>query len=272
MEEKESIQKEGVLWIRFKGDYLGTRSIPIYELGQVLISLQQIVYKTYLYNKGHLESHRLTNHEREKLALQISYHEKGSDIYGITSFLSDPIISTILIDLLKAMGVYAVGKLIGILKKRKPEKDELSKLPADRLHSAFIFEQVHNIFKRIQSIGKISAIEMSIKYDNKSFKIELNTDTKKDVRALRNETILGEKEEIIEGTVTRLYLREKIVYVLTEDDIHVKIKLTKDDFENIRINATVDKTIRFKKVRQKFRFGMESLKTDEYEAESAKII
>lgn len=271
MEKNQLTQKEGVLWIRFIGDNLETRSIPVYELGQVLISLQQIVYKTYLYKKGRLESRGLTKDEREQSALQISYHEKGSDIYGITSFLSDPTVNTILMEMLKAMGVYAVKKLIDILKKKKPEKKDLKELPADRLHSAFIFEQVLNIFKRLESTGKISAIEISIKLGTESFKIELKTDTKKNVRDLRDETILGEKEEIIEGTVTRLYLRQKIVYVLTEDDVHVKVKLTEDHFRNIRFNATLDKTVKFT-VRPRYRFGMERLKTDEYEAESVEII
>ena len=271
MEKNQLTQKEGVLQIRFIGDNLETRSIPIYELGQVLISIQQIVYKTYLYKEDCLESRGLTRQKREQLALQISYHEKGSDIYGITSFISDPIVSGILVEVLKAMGVYAVRKLINILKKRKPDKKELEELPAARLHSAFIFEQVLNIFKRIKSIGNISVIEMSIKHGMESYKIELKTDTKKNVRDLRNEIILGENEEIIEGIVTRLYLIPKIAYVLTEDDIHVKIKLTVDDFDKIRSIDNFDKAIKFI-VRPKYRFGMERLKTDEYEAESVEII
>jgi len=42
-------QQESLLWLRFIGDDLNIKSLPIYELGTVLIAFQQIVNKAYLF-------------------------------------------------------------------------------------------------------------------------------------------------------------------------------------------------------------------------------
>jgi hypothetical protein len=42
-----SIEDETLIWLRFEGEGLDIRGVPVYELGEVLIALQRIVHKAY---------------------------------------------------------------------------------------------------------------------------------------------------------------------------------------------------------------------------------
>lgn len=261
-------EKEGVLWIRFVGKNLERRSIPIYELGQILISLQQIINKAYLYKKNRIESSGLKDDEREKLALQLFDHKKGSDIYGISQFLSDSsesdLLKTLFVDGIKALNGFSERKLIDILKKKKPTEDELKALSMDQLFLALIFVQVLNIFKRIDAIGGIDSIEISTTYNKENYNVLLNYSTKDEARELQKAVFLGEKEEVIEGPVIRLHIIPSMVVVPTKRG-NVKIYLSSDDFKRIRREAERDAEIKFI-VKPRYRFGMEKIRTEEYEA------
>ncbi|MBK9990838.1 MAG: hypothetical protein IPP19_08935 [Verrucomicrobia bacterium] len=80
-----------LLSIRFVGESLNTRGVPIYDLAQSLISIQRIIHKSYLATEGRLsDSPMATKAEREKLALRIGERKRNSDEYGLIAFLSDP--------------------------------------------------------------------------------------------------------------------------------------------------------------------------------------
>jgi len=40
-----------IIWLRFIGEDLDLKALPIYELGSVLVALQRIIHKAYLYEK-----------------------------------------------------------------------------------------------------------------------------------------------------------------------------------------------------------------------------
>ena len=269
MELNQLKKQEGVLWLRFKGENLEKRSIPIYELGQILISIQQIVTKAYLYDKKRMDAHAISNKKREELALQLAYHEKGSDLYGFTSFVGTIVgnehFIKIIMSIITALTGYGAERLISIIKKKRPSKKELDELPGDRLLSAFIFSQVYNIFKRIDAIGSIKNIEISTKIKKKIHKVELTIDTKNAVRALQEVNFLGGKEEEkeIKGVVTRLNMKKNVVRVETEPH-DVNIKLTNEDFRAIRLSRRKFVECRFI-ARPEYRFGIEKLKTNDYE-------
>jgi hypothetical protein len=54
MEDKMR-KDEPALWIKFSGELLDLRSIPIYELGDTLVAIQRIIHKTFLHNEERLQ-------------------------------------------------------------------------------------------------------------------------------------------------------------------------------------------------------------------------
>src|SRR6266542_2786603 len=107
--------EDTLLRLRFVGAELESKSVPIYELGQTLISVQRIVNKSYLFKDKRLESGgQLTDDEQLGLSLQIGTREKGSDIYGLIPFLTDPmaveLVKTALAESIKAISAYASKK------------------------------------------------------------------------------------------------------------------------------------------------------------------
>jgi len=118
---------DAILSIKFDGQDLASRSLPIYELGSTLISLQRIVNKAALFTDGELDSGiQLAPKKRESLALQICQHKKGSDLWGLAPYLSDPVLGPIWQNLI-ALSLAAVGHytLRKIGKHREPEKTQL---------------------------------------------------------------------------------------------------------------------------------------------------
>ncbi|MGB1250603.1 MAG: hypothetical protein ACPG8W_08340 [Candidatus Promineifilaceae bacterium] len=67
------------LILQFDGSRLNVETMPIYELGEVLIATQRIVHKAYLDNDSRPFGSKVTRQERKDLALQISSRKKGSD-------------------------------------------------------------------------------------------------------------------------------------------------------------------------------------------------
>jgi len=72
------MKEEPSLWLKFSGEDLDVRSIPIYELGDTLVAVQRIIHKTFLFENDRLKKHaQLTQEERRRLSLQISESING---------------------------------------------------------------------------------------------------------------------------------------------------------------------------------------------------
>ena len=118
MDDSVSREKdEPTLWLKFSGELLDVRSVPIYELGDTLIALQRIVYKASIQSNNRLNKYaQLTQDERKRLALQIAGKEKSSDLYALVPFMADAAVRQYLISLLKmslgALGRYALKSVI----------------------------------------------------------------------------------------------------------------------------------------------------------------
>jgi hypothetical protein len=61
------MKEEPSLWLKFSGEELDVRSIPIYELGDTLIAVQRIIHKTFQFENGRLKKGvQLTQAERKR--------------------------------------------------------------------------------------------------------------------------------------------------------------------------------------------------------------
>ena len=93
------------------------RGVPIYELGKSLVAIQRMVHKARMLEKRN-EARRpfLTFDERAEFALPIADRRRGSDDYGLTAFLTNPITSNAIGNyiawIMGALSAYAVRSVL----------------------------------------------------------------------------------------------------------------------------------------------------------------
>jgi hypothetical protein len=116
--------KEPSLWLKFSGEELDVRSVPIYELGDTLVAIQRIIHKTFLFENDRLKKRaQLTQDERQRLSLQISERRKSSDLYALVPFAFDPALQQYLLSLLKVgldtLAKYALKSVLSDTSKQR---------------------------------------------------------------------------------------------------------------------------------------------------------
>ena len=265
------------LWIKFYGSSLDVNSIPIYDLAEVLTAIQRIINKMYLFNKNQLlKGHRLKNDEKNSLSLQLSKHEKGSDLYGLTTFLSEPFVSEIVIPLLLdglvALGAYAVRKVV---KKRKTndhnnqkENENLQNNINPQMPPGLIYPQVSGIVTRIGQKSEINIIEIFTDADNQ-IPIRFNSKIKEYVKNIKDEYFLG-VDQVISGKIRSLHIPTKTAVIRRSQNNFVKVRLNDNDFRDIRYEAHGGPTITFSG-QPRYKFGIETIEFSEFEAYSVII-
>lgn len=258
--------QEPILWLRFIGEELNVKAIPIYELGTVLIAFQRIINKAYLFEKDALsKGAKLRTAERQSCALQIGVHQKSSDEYGFISFLFDPVvidhIKTLIVDGLVALGAYALGK-IASKNNEKP--------PPNQFFIGSIYNEVNVINDRIENIGGVNSIEIrggkGVEVDPVSF----TTETQSYIRQLENETFLGELQAL-EGTITKLYPNRLIVEMKIEPNYYTKVFMDDANFDVVRYRTRTGDVLKFMG-RPIYKLGQQTTKIREFEAVSIEDI
>jgi hypothetical protein len=259
-------KQEPILWLRFIGEELNVKALPIYELGTVLIAFQRIINKAYLFEKQSLsKGAKLSPVERQNYALQIGAHLKSSDEYGFISFVTDPVvvdhIKTLVVDGLVALGAYALGKAVS-----KSDK----KPPPNQYFIGSIYNEVTIINDRIENIGGVDSIEIRGGEGIEVNPVSFTTETQSYVRQLLNETYLGEIQEL-EGTITKLYPNRLIAEIKIEPNYYTKVFLNDPDFDVVRYKTRAGDVIKFMG-HPIYRLGQKTTKIREFEALSIEDI
>lgn len=252
-------QQESLLWLRFIGDDLDIKSLPIYELGTVLIAFQQIVNKAYLFEQQSLtKGAKVSPPERQKCALQINAHRKSSDEYGFITFITDPVVvdhvKTLVVNAIVALGAYTLSKAVS--KKEKP--------PANQYFIGSIYNQVTVISDRIENIGGVDRIEIRGGKGVEVAPVSFTAETQSYVRQLENETYHGEIQEI-KGTITKLYPNRLIAEIKIAPAYYTKVLLNKSDFDIVRYKTKMGDIIKFTG-RPIYRLGQKTSKIREFDA------
>lgn len=253
-------KQEVILWLRFIGEDLDVKSMPIYELGSVLISLQRIVNKAYLFDKKSLQKGaKLSLQERSSCSLQIGYHQKSSDEYGLVSFATDPVViehvKTLVVDALIALGVYAIGKAVSKNKENPP---------INQYFIESIYNEVNSINDRIENIGRVDSVEIRAGKNLEADPVLFNKETQAYVRQLEHETYLGELQEL-EGTITKLYPNRFIAEIKISPNYYTKVFLEVEMFEIVRYKTKSGDIIKFSG-HPIYRLGQKTTKIREFEA------
>jgi len=255
-------KQEPILWLRFIGEELDIKALPIYELGTVLIAFQRIINKAYLFEKESLsKGAKLSSAERHSCALQIGAHQKSSDEYGLISFVTDPVvinhIKTLAVDGIVALGAYALGKAVS--------KNNVSP-PLNQYFIGSIYNEVTVINDRIENIGGVDRIEVRGGEGIEVQPVSFTTETQSYVRQLANETYLGETQGL-EGTITKLYPNRLIAEIKIKPNYYTKVFLNDTDFDAVRYKTKTGDVIKFKG-RPIYRLGQKTTKIREFEAVS----
>jgi hypothetical protein len=251
---------EPLLWLRFVGPELNIKALPIYELGTVLISIQRIINKSYLYKKDALvKGAQLSPHERKQYALQIGAHQKSSDEYGFIPFFTDPVvvdhIKTLVVDGIVALGAYAAGKAVA--KKDSPP-------PANQYFIGSIYNEVSTINDRITNIGGVEKIEIRGGAKNETPIVQFDQESQNYIRNLEREMFLGDTQEI-EGTITKLYPNRLIAEIKIAPNYYTKVFLRDAEFDTIRYQTRTGDIVKFLG-RPRYRLGHVTSKIREFEA------
>jgi hypothetical protein len=216
-----------ILLIRFEGEPLKTRSLPIYELASSLIAVQRIVQKAALFSEGRLgRGVHLPTFRRKELALQISRHEKGSDLWGLSPYLTDPALGPIFQGLIVlgigALGVYVRKKVIG-----------QQKSPVNQLLVVNIYPEVKQLVDRVGNIGGVDRIGIMHPLDKSGQELIIDADTRDYVRPLEYQLVEG-KETTISGIVSRLFPRSFSLDIEDASGHYIRVDMDEQLFEKVR--------------------------------------
>lgn len=249
-----------LLSIIFEGEALEKRSLPIYELASTLISVQRIVHKAALFAEGKLEkgSH-LPTERRKELALQVSSHQKGSDIWGLAPFLTDralgPIFQGLIVIGIGALGAYAARKISSVKDSQKPQ-----------LLVVNIFPEVKQMTDRIGNIGGVDRIKLFLPSQAPMDAVTIDADTQEYVRELEYQLVSGKKMKIC-GVVTRLFPQSFRLDLEDAPGHYVRVRTSEEIFEKVRrLRSLAEREICFEGVPH-YKLGETRAGLHEFEAQ-----
>ena len=269
------MKEEPSLLLKFSGEGLDVRSIPIYELGDTLVAVQRIIHKTFLFENDRLKKHaQLTQDERQRLSLQISERRRSSDVYALIPFAIDPAIQQYVLTLLKAgLGALAKYALKSVLSDNSTQKSGTTTIHARDVQGSVlvgaIYAETVQITNHINNIGGIDSIELIPSSGLNISPVKLTTDTQTYVREIANESYRGEPDEIV-GYVTRLYPNRLLAEIKLAPSRYVKVGLNEQSFNFVRYKTEAEQQLRFKG-RPIVRLGKDLSTFQEFEAESVEI-
>ena len=110
-------RRPALIQLRFDGV---VTTLPISELASALDAVQRMIYKVYLAESLQAVGRpaRLSHEDRTNLALRISTHRRGSDLYSLTAFADGAV------DVLTPLIPILFGVFQDIFKRRQEKKQE----------------------------------------------------------------------------------------------------------------------------------------------------
>jgi hypothetical protein len=267
------MNKEPMLWLKFSGELLDVRSIPIYELGDTLVALQRIIHKTFLHDQARLKKHaQLTQEERKRLSLQISERKKSSDLYALVPFVTDTAVQQNIAMLLKyglgALAKYALKNVFSSSKEPFQRASVKTENVEGSLLVGAIYAETVQITNHINNIGGVEKIELIPDRNVGIAPIKLTLETQGYVREIVNESYKGPKTEIT-GYVTRLHPNRLLADIKLEPGRYVKVGLDEESFRFVRYETEQEEQLKFRG-HPIIRLGKDVTSYEEFEAETVK--
>lgn len=253
---------EPFVWVRFDGPELDIKTVPIYDLGHTFMAIQRLINKSYLFTQRQTtDIAKLTDEERQKLALRISSRERGSDIYGLAPFLMDFVVNGLLPNIvasgLLAIGDYAHKRAVSrkLLNKSHhkadtpiqttlPYTDDVALDDAEPISNPRLLRSINSevveLVNRIDNVSYIKVIEIRGGQYVQAPPVKLDSNTKQYVKQIQKATVLGELLEI-EGFATNIDISRQMVEIQIESGNTVKVRLNNKDIDIIIKHIGEDK-------------------------------
>lgn len=258
---------DSLIRLRFIGNDLKTRSIPIYELGVSLVATQRLVHKAHLLHTKKLAyTHFPKKEERRHLALQLTERKRASDGYGLNPISEDDGDVSYLSELtevaLKNIAAYSSVR----------DFDSFRQIEDDRkMFVINAYNQVADLALRVGNIGGIESIEISGRTPRPVPSVYITSETAELVRMVKGKLQRGSLQELI-GDVTGLYPQTYNIriHVKTESR-NVNIRCEPQAFDEVRHFKKRNATIRVLGW-PLHKMGVESLKYETFEAKEIQII
>lgn len=245
------MKNEPSLLLKFSGEGLDVRSIPIYELGDTLVAVQRIIHKAFLFDKDRLrKGAKLTQDERQRLALQISERRKSSDAYALIPFVIDPTLQEYVLSLLKVgLGTLAKYALKSVLSDAKDPGSGGTSIHTQDVQGSVlvgaIYAETIQITNHISNIGGIDSIEFIPSPELNIPTVKFTTDTQSYVREIENASYRAHPEEIV-GYVTRLHPNRMLAEIKLGPSRYVRVGLDEESFRFVRYDTEPEQQLRFK--------------------------
>lgn len=248
-----------LLTIRFTGPNLSRRSVAISDLGETFIAIQRIVNKAALNESGRLEKGaRLHSNEKAKLALEIVSHRKSSDLWGLSTILSD-----------KAFGPIVQGAIVaalaGVCKyvwKRVTNSGDTSKT---QILVVNIFPEMRTLTNRIRDDGEIVGVELANPNAKQKEEIVVTKETQRYVKSIENEKVPG-KRCLVVGQVKRLHPQSRYIDLEDRSGNGIRIYMERELFEKVRLLGNLGPDITLEGV-PLYKLGNLSPRFDEFKAD-----
>lgn len=184
--------------IRFTGPRFKTSGVPIQDLGETLITIQRMVYKTYFIQQKHSFKKAVpSDAERKLLALEIGERKRGSDIYqfiwqALQLMDSIPIDFTDLVTQLTAsMIIVNSGRIWDVVSRPR-------KRPTDLLAIA-LYNEMEELADRVGKAGGIQRIEITMEGSRRP--IIIDASTKAEIKNAKRDAKISKTRQRLEGDV-----------------------------------------------------------------------
>lgn len=262
--EKTLADTEASLWVRFVGEDLPGRSVPVHDLSMTLLAVQRIVYKVHLFKTDRLTgSAAPTRKERIDLGLRLGERRRESDAYCL---FADPlfreIVAPLIVQGLTAIVAYAAAALRFKKEPRIPASISQKLLPI------VIYPHVVTLTRRVDEDAGIGKVEIYSQSRDFPRIITLDRDTRTYIRSIGAEVFHG-RPEVLVGRVKTLYYEDNCALIEREErepGPSVKVYLSGDDFRDIRRLKDKRKIIKFEG-RPRRRLASETLDYKEFDVE-----
>lgn len=259
--------------VRFTGDELAVRGVPIYELGDTFIALQRILHKAYLYERGRLiEGAPLRRVERQQLSLQIVDRERSSDLYVLAPFLADPFAQQMIAAAvgagLETLLDYAKQRVVST--RSRSHSSEGPTMVEGSYFAGAIYAETVQITNHISNIGGIDSIELRPTGPVASRPVVMTEATQTYVRGLADHIVYGPEQQVV-GYVTRLHPNRLMADIKVAPSHYVRVHMDEEMFDYVRYGTEQEETLAFRG-KQIIKLGGTQARVTEFEADSVESL
>jgi hypothetical protein len=271
------MSKDELLTIRFKGERLKKEAIPIYELGQSFIALQQAVHKAWSISTSTSLSHIRRAEIRRAIALEVVQYKKSSDLFVLGAVFANPVVAPILTEAIKLTisGLFKYAQkavLDGSDRQKTPNiliKDNSNSSITINNFAGSSYAQVTQLQTPIGGFGGVEEIELSSPLYTPKEVIVLDESTKKYTASIGQQELYGAVEHL-EADPYKLYTRSSSLVAIHKGE-KIFIRFSNPELFNfVRYQDKKNYTFKFTG-RRVFKLNEESLAQGTFESDAVEL-